>query len=287
MTEKKVDEYGLGAVVDSSVKMYLKEIGKYPVLSPDEEKTLAYQVIDGDPLAKQLLINSNLRLVVSCARKYMNRGVPFLDLIQEGNIGLMKAVDKFDPSRGFKFSTCATWWIKQALSKAIKDQSRIIRIPTHIIELMSNIHKAEKELSAKNHRAPSLEEIAIYLQMDVKKVKEIYTQMKDATSLDIVVGEDEDATLGSFVEDEDVAQEFSTIEEKEAFSVLYQVLGELSEREQEIIKMRFGFVNGRIMTLEEVGKALNISHETVRTTEQSVLRKLRRPARASRLQGLL
>lgn len=287
MTERKVDEYGLGAVVDSSIKMYLKEIGKYPVLSPDEEKTLAYRVIDGDPLAKQLLINSNLRLVVSCARKYMNRGVPFLDLIQEGNIGLMKAVDKFDPSRGFKFSTCATWWIRQALSKAIKDQSRIIRIPVHIIELMSNIHKAEKELSEKNHREPSLEEIAIYLQMDVKKVKEIYTQMKDATSLDIVVGEDEDATLGSFVEDEDVAQEFSAVEEKEAFSVLYQVLGELSEREQEIIKMRFGFVNGRIMTLEEVGKALNISHETVRTTEQAVLRKLRRPARASRLQGLL
>lgn len=287
MTERKVDEYGLGAVVDSSIKMYLKEIGKYPTLSSDEEKSLAYRVADGDPMARQLLINSNLRLVVFYARKYMNRGVSFLDLIQEGNIGLMKAVDKFDPSRGFKFSTCATWWIKQALSKAIKDQSRIIRIPTHIIELMSNIHKAKKELSAKNHREPSLEEIAIYLQMDVKKIKEIYTQMKDATSLDIVVGEDEDATLGSFVEDEDVAQEFSTIEEKEAFSVLYQVLGELSEREQEIIKMRFGFVNGRIMTLEEVGKALNISHETVRTTEQSVLRKLRRPARASRLQGLL
>lgn len=287
MTERKVDEYGLGAVVDSSIKMYLKEIGKYPTLSSDEEKSLAYRVADGDPMARQLLINSNLRLVVFYARKYMNRGVSFLDLIQEGNIGLMKAVDKFDPSRGFKFSTCATWWIKQALSKAIKDQSRIIRIPTHIIELMSNIHKAEKELSAKNHREPSLEEIAIYLQMDVKKIKEIYTQMKDATSLDIVVGEDEDATLGSFVEDEDVAQEFSTIEEKEAFSVLYQVLGELSEREQEIIKMRFGFVNGRIMTLEEVGKALNISHETVRTTEQAVLRKLRRPARASRLQGLL
>ena len=287
MTERKVDEYGLGAVVDSSIKMYLKEIGKYPTLSSDEEKSLAYRIADGDSAARQLLINSNLRLVVFYARKYMNRGVSFLDLIQEGNIGLMKAVDKFDPSRGFKFSTCASWWIKQALSKAIKDQSRIIRIPTHIIELMSNIHKAEKELSAKNHCAPSLEEIADYLQIDVQKVKEIYNQMKDATSLDIVVGEDEDATLGSFVEDEDVTQEFSTVEEKEAFSVLYQVLGELSEREQEIIKMRFGFVNGRVMTLEEIGQILNLSRETIRTTEQAVLRKLRRPMRASRLQGLL
>ena len=271
------------AVVTSSVKMYLREIGKYNLLSREEEIELAEAALKGDKDAKEALVNHNLRLVVSVAKRYMGRGLTLLDLIQEGNVGLIKAVDKYDVSKGFKFSTYATYWIKQAISRAVMDQARNIRIPVHIIEMMSNIKKTEREFQQKNGREPKKEEVAAILNIDLNKIKEIYAWMKDTTSLDIVVGDDEDVTVGSFIEDESVPNEFVTVEEDDRNVAIRNILDTLNEREKIIITHRFGIGLDRAETLDEIGKKLKLSRERVRQIEEGALRKLRNPRRANLL----
>lgn len=273
--------------VASSVKMYLKEIGRYKLLTKEEEIELAEKVKNGNAAAKVTLINHNLRLVVSIAKHYMGRGMSFSDLIQEGNLGLIKAVDKYDLSKGFRFSTYATWWIKQNISRAVMDQGRSIRIPVHVIELMSNIKKVEREFQQKYSREPKEEEIAAILNLDVKKIKDAYASMKDATSLDIMVGDEEDTTIGSFIEDESVALNFSAIEDEGRNEAIQQVLQTLNERERFIITHRFGLDGGRAMTLDEIGSVLKLSKERIRQLEAGALKKLRNPRRAALLKEFI
>ena len=274
-------------VVVNSVKMYLKEIGGYALLTKEEEENLANAIAAGDQEAKQQLIKHNLRLVVSIAKPYMGRGMSFSDLIQEGNLGLIKAVDKYDVSKGFRFSTYATWWIKQSISRAIKEQARSIRIPAHVIEFMSNIKKVERDFQQKYNRDPKVEEIAAILNVDVKKVKNAYASMQDATSLDIMVGDEEDTTIGSFVEDESVALDFSAIEDEDRNKAIQQVLQTLNERERNIIIYRFGLQGNRAMTLDEIGKSMQLSKERIRQLEVKALEKLRNPRRAAMLKEFI
>ena len=274
-------------VVTSSVKMYLKEIGRYKLLTKEEEIELAEKIKNGNAAAKVTLINHNLRLVVSIAKRYIGRGMSFSDLIQEGNLGLIKAVDRYDLSKGFKFSTYATWWIKQNISRAVMDQGRSIRIPVHVIELMSNIKKVERDFQQKYGREPKEEEVAAILNLDVKKIKDAYASMKDATSLDIMVGDEEDTTIGSFIEDESVALDFSAIEDEGRNEVIQQVLQTLNERERFIITHRFGLNGGRAMTLDEIGSTLKLSKERIRQLEEEALRKLRNPRRAALLKEFI
>ena len=270
----------MDATVVSSVKLYMKEAGSYALLTKEEEEKLAKAFAAGDMFAREALVNHNLRLVISIAKHYMGRGLVLLDLIQEGNCGLMRAVDKFEVEKGFRFSTYATFWIKQAISRAIMEQSRNIRMPVYTIEMMSKVKKAERDLEQRFGREARIEEIAKYLDMKVEKVKEIYSWMKDTTSLDIAVGEDDDTTIGSFVEDEVAADRFSSIEKKERTKAIDTVLGTLNERERFVIERRFGISVSRPRTLEEVGNELNISKERVRQIEAAALRKLRNPRRA-------
>ena len=270
----------MDATAVSSVKLYMKEAGSYALLTKEEEEKLAKAFAAGDMLAREALVNHNLRLVISIAKHYMGRGLVLLDLIQEGNCGLMKAVDKFEVEKGFRFSTYATFWIKQAISRAIMEQSRNIRMPVYTIEMMSKVKKAERDLEQQFGREARIEEVAKYLDMKVEKVKEIYSWMKDTTSLDIAVGEDDDTTIGSFVEDEVAADRFSSVEKKERTKAIDTVLGTLNERERFIIERRFGIGVSRPRTLEEVGNELNISKERVRQIEAAALRKLRNPRRA-------
>ena len=270
----------MDATAVSSVKLYMKEAGSYALLTKEEEEKLARAFAAGDMFAREALVNHNLRLVISIAKHYMSRGLALLDLIQEGNCGLMKAVDKFEVEKGFRFSTYATFWIKQAISRAIMEQSRNIRMPVYTIEMMSKVKKAERDLEQRFGREARIEEIAKYLDMKVEKVKEIYSWMKDTTSLDIAVGEDDDTTIGSFVEDEVAADRFSSIEKKERTKAIDTVLGTLNERERFVIERRFGISVSRPRTLEEVGNELNISKERVRQIEAAALRKLRNPRRA-------
>lgn len=270
----------MDATAVSSVKLYMKEAGSYALLTKEEEEKLAKAFAAGDIFAREALVNHNLRLVISIAKHYMGRGLALLDLIQEGNCGLMRAVDKFEVEKGFRFSTYATFWIKQAISRAIMEQSRNIRMPVYTIEMMSKVKKAERDLEQRFGREARIEEIAKYLDMKVEKVKEIYSWMKDTTSLDITVGEDDDTTIGSFVEDEVAADRFSSVEKKERTKAIDTVLGTLDERERFIIERRFGIGIPRSCTLEEVGNELNISKERVRQIEAAALRKLRNPRRA-------
>lgn len=265
--------------VVSSVKLYMKEAGRYTLLTQEEETVLAKAFSAGDDSARNELINHNLRLVISIAKHYMGRGLALLDLIQEGNLGLLKAVEKFDVEKGFRFSTYATYWIKQAISRAIMEQSRNIRMPVYTIEMMSNVKKAERELEQRYGRSALINEVAEYLDIPVEKVKEIYSWMTDTTSLDVTVGEDEDTTLGTFVEDERAVESFEDVEKEERTKAIQTVLETLNERERFIIEKRFGLNSARACTLEEVGKELGISKERVRQLEAAALRKLRNPRR--------
>lgn len=281
--ENEVNTGNADVVITSSMKMYLREIGQYDLLSREEEIKLAEAAANGSQKAKDDLVNHNLRLVVSIAKRYMGRGLTLLDLIQEGNMGLIKAVDKYDVSKGFKFSTYATYWIKQAISRAVMDQARNIRIPVHIIELMSNIKKVERDFQQTHGRKPKEVEVAAALGVEVKKVKEAYTWMKDTTSLDIMVGDDEDTTVGSFIEDESVVPAFAAIEENDRTIAIRNILDTLNDREKMVIVRRFGIGLDRAETLDEIGKELGLSRERIRQIEAAALRKLRNPRRANLL----
>lgn len=272
---------------DDSVKSFLKDIGKIPLLSAEEEIKLAERMKNGDEAAKNRLIEANLRLVVSIAKKYVRRGMQFLDLIQEGNMGLIKAVEKFDYTKGFKFSTYATWWVRQAITRAIADQARTIRIPVHMVETITRVKKAQSQLLHENGCEPNEDEIAEFLGMSVEKVREIIRIAQDPVSLETPIGEEEDSHLGDFIPDEDApapADEACTSMLKQ---MLGQVLDTLSERERRVIILRYGLIDGRQRTLEEVGQEFQVTRERIRQIETKALRKLRHPTRSRKLKDFL
>ena len=277
----------LDPAFNSSIKIYLKEIGEYPLLSKEEEIRLAAKAAEGSMKAREKLINCNLRLVVYIAKRYGGHGLSLLDMIQEGNIGLMKAVEKFDYTKGYKFSTYATYWIKQSISEAIMKQSRNIRIPINIIERISAIRKVEKEYQQKFERDPSMKEVAAALKLDIKKIKEAYDWMNDTTSLDVTIGDDEDVTIGSFVEDESVKDSFEAINNENQYNALYEILDTLNDKEKAVILRRFGIGFERAETLEEIGKSMALSRERIRQIEADAMRKMRNPRRAAVLKSLL
>ena len=276
-----------GISIDDPVRMYLKEIGKIPLLKPHEEVELAKRMLEGDEIAKQRLVEANLRLVVSIAKRYVGRGMLFLDLIQEGNLGLIKAVEKFDYVRGFKFSTYATWWIRQAITRAIADQARTIRIPVHMVETINKLIRVSRQLLQELGRDPKQEEIAKEMEMSEEKVREIMKIAQDPVSLETPIGEEEDSHLGDFIPDEDALAPA----EAAAYSLLKdqieEVLGSLNEREQKVLKLRFGLEDGRARTLEEVGKEFDVTRERIRQIEAKALRKLRHPSRSKKLRDYL
>ena len=273
--------------VDDPVRMYLKEIGKVPLLTAQEEIDLAKRMEAGDEYAKQKLCEANLRLVVSIAKKYVGRGMLFLDLIQEGNLGLIKAVDKFDWTKGYKFSTYATWWIRQAIARSIADQARTIRIPVHMVETINKLIRVSRQLLQEEGREPTPDEIAEEMGISVEKVREILKIAQEPVSLETPIGEEEDSHLGDFIPDDDApapaeAAAFSMLKEQ-----LVDVLGTLTEREQKVLKLRFGLEDGRARTLEEVGKKFDVTRERIRQIEAKALRKLRHPTRSKKLKDYL
>ena len=276
-----------GIVVDDPVRMYLKEIGKVPLLTAEEEVELATRMEAGDEEAKQKLCEANLRLVVSIAKRYVGRGMLFLDLIQEGNLGLIKAVDKFDWRKGFKFSTYATWWIRQAITRSIADQARTIRIPVHMVETINKLIRISRQLLQEYGREPTPEEIALEMDISEEKVREILKIAQEPVSLETPIGEEEDSHLGDFIPDDDVpapadAAAFSMLKEQ-----LVEVLDTLTEREQKVLRLRFGLDDGRARTLEEVGKRFDVTRERIRQIEAKALRKLRHPSRSKKLKDYL
>jgi len=279
------DDITLSIMSDDPVKIYLKEIGNYPLLSMDEEVELAKKIAEGDQYATERLTESNLRLVVSIAKKYVGRGLSFLDLIQEGNLGLIKAVDKFDYSKGYKFSTYATWWIRQAITRSIADQSRTIRIPVHMSEVINKAYRISRSLLQELGREPTEEEIAKEMNLPVEKVREIMKISADPISLDTPIGEEDDSHLGDFIKDDTIMGP----EDAAAYTMLQdqiqKLLTTLSEREQRVLILRFGLLDGRTRTLEEVGKEFNVTRERIRQIEAKALRKLRHPNRARMLRG--
>lgn len=273
--------------MDDPVKVYLKEIGTVPLLTPEEEIELAIRITENDEAAKKRLAEANLRLVVSIAKKYVGRGMQFLDLIQEGNLGLIKAVDKFDYTKGFKFSTYATWWIRQAITRAIADQARTIRIPVHMVETINKVKKTNSQLLHKNGRDPTAEEIAAELDMPVDKVREILRVAQEPVSLETPIGEEEDSHLGDFIPDDEAlapADAASMLLLKEQ---LGEVLKTLTPREAKVLSLRFGLEDGHPRTLEEVGKEFKVTRERIRQIEAKALRKLRHPSRSKRLRDFL
>lgn len=276
-----------GISIEDPVRMYLKEIGKVPLLSADEEIELAKRMELGDEEAKKKLAEANLRLVVSIAKRYVGRGMLFLDLIQEGNLGLIKAVDKFDYRKGYKFSTYATWWIRQAITRAIADQARTIRIPVHMVETINKIMRVSRQLVQELGREPSAEEIAKKLDMPVEKVREIIKIAQEPVSLETPIGEEEDSHLGDFIQDDNVP----VPAEAAAYTMLKEQIGEvltsLTPREQLVLRLRFGLDDGRSRTLEEVGKEFNVTRERIRQIEAKSLRKLRHPSRSKKLKDYL
>lgn len=269
------------AVVDNSIKIYMREMGQFSMLSADEEIELAHRIAEGDQSAKNELVEANLRLVVSLVRHYQGCGLSYQDLIQEGNIGLIKAAEKFDVSKGFRFSTYASWWIKQALSRAIADQSRTIRIPVHMTENINKFKKAERELLSQLNREPKIKEIADAMGISEKQAKEIQSYIVEPTSLDIQVGDDDDTTIGSFVEDIHFVNPESAYIKESNGDVVNAVLDTLSDREANILRLRFGIGGKKAMTLEEVGKEYGLTRERIRQIEAKALRKLRHPSRAN------
>ncbi len=276
-----------GLAIDDPVRMYLKEIGKVDLLSPDEEVELARAMGEGDERAKQRLAEANLRLVVSIAKRYVGRGMLFLDLIQEGNLGLIKAVEKFDHTKGYKFSTYATWWIRQAITRAIADQARTIRIPVHMVETINKVIRVSRQLLQELGHDPSPEEIATEMSMPVQKVRDILKIAQEPVSLETPIGEEEDSHLGDFIPDDDAPEpaevaSFTLLKEQ-----LVDVLQTLTPREEKVLRLRFGIEDGRARTLEEVGKEFNVTRERIRQIEAKALRKLRHPSRSRKLKDFL
>ena len=276
-----------GVALDDPVKAYLKEIGQVPLLSAEEEQTLARAARAGDADARRRLSEANLRLVVSVAKRYAGRGLPFLDLIQEGNLGLMKAAEKFEPDRGFKFSTYATWWIRQSITRAIADQGRTIRIPVHLVEHINRVRKTAGELLRKNGREPTAEEIAVQLDLEPDRVRELLQLAQEPVSLETPVGEEEDAHLEDFIQDEEAGIPVDEAGRQLLRRELMSVLKSLTPREERVITLRFGLDDGRPRTLEELGKEFNVTRERIRQIEAKALRKLRHPSRAKRLRDYL
>ena len=276
-----------GINIDDPVKVYLKEIGRVPLLNPEEEVELAERMAKGDPAARKRLSEANLRLVVSIAKRYVGRGMQFLDLIQEGNLGLIKAVEKFDHTKGFKFSTYATWWIRQAITRAIADQARTIRIPVHMVETINKVKKVSSQLLHKNGHDPSAEEIAEELDMPIDKVREIMRVAQEPVSLETPIGEEEDSHLGDFIEDSDAPAPADAASHTLLKEQLEDVLSTLTPREKKVLELRFGLEDGRNRTLEEVGKEFNVTRERIRQIEAKALRKLRHPSRSKRLKDFL
>ena len=288
-SEIKLDDFSdiKGFNIDDPVKMYLKEIGKIPLLSADQERILAEKMANGDEDSKKKLAETNLRLVVSIAKRYVGRGMQFLDLIQEGNMGLMKAVEKFDFKRGFKFSTYATWWIRQAITRSIADQARTIRIPVHMVETINKLVRIERQLVQELGREPTNEEISEQMGIEVDKVNEIRKIAQEPVSLETPIGEEDDSHLGDFIEDEtaiapDDAANFSMLKEQ-----LNTVLNTLSDREKKVLELRFGLNDGTPRTLEEVGKEFDVTRERIRQIEAKALRKLKHPSRSQKLRDFL
>ena len=282
-TEAMVDTFS----TDDPVRMYLKEIGKIPLLTPDEEMKLAMEMAEGSEDAKRRMAEANLRLVVSIAKRYVGRGLLFLDLIQEGNLGLIKAVEKFDYTKGYKFSTYATWWIRQAITRAIADQARTIRIPVHMVETINKVIRISRQLLQELGHEPTPEEIAKEMQMPVEKVRDILKIAQEPVSLETPIGEEEDSHLGDFIPDEDASEpseaaSFSLLREQ-----LMDVLDTLTPREKKVLELRFGLADGRTRTLEEVGKEFNVTRERIRQIEAKALRKLRHPSRSKKLKDFL
>ncbi len=273
--------------IDDPVKIYLKEIGRVPLLSPDEELELAIRIADGDVAAKKRLSEANLRLVVSIAKRYLGRGMQFLDLIQEGNLGLIKAVEKFDYTKGFKFSTYATWWIRQAITRAIADQARTIRIPVHMVETINKVKKVSSQLLHQNGHEPTAEEIADVLGMPTDKVREIMRVAQEPVSLETPIGEEEDSHLGDFIPDDDAPAPQDAASHTLLREQLSEVLATLTPREERVLRLRFGLEDGRSRTLEEVGEKFNVTRERIRQIEAKALRKLRHPSRSKKLKDFL
>ncbi len=276
-----------GVSIEDPVRMYLKEIGKVPLLTPEEELDLAKRMSEGDEEAKRRMTEANLRLVVSIAKRYVGRGMLFLELIQEGNLGLIKAVEKFDYTKGYKFSTYATWWIRQAITRAIADQARTIRIPVHMVETINKTIRVSRQLLQELGHDPSAEEIAAEMDMPVEKVRDILKIAQEPVSLETPIGEEEDSHLGDFIPDEDASEpseaaSFSLLREQ-----LEEVLETLAPREKKVLELRFGIVDGRTRTLEEVGKEFNVTRERIRQIEAKALRKLRHPSRSKKLRDFL
>jgi len=276
-----------GISIDDPVKVYLKEIGRVPLLTNDEEIDLAKRMAEGEVYARKRLSEANLRLVVSIAKRYVGRGMQFLDLIQEGNLGLIKAVEKYDHTKGFKFSTYATWWIRQAITRAIADQARTIRIPVHMVETINKVKKVSSQLLHKNGREPTPEEIAAEVDMTVDKVREIMRVAQEPVSLETPIGEEEDSHLGDFIPDEDAPAPADAASNTLLREQLSEVLKSLTPREEKVLRLRFGLEDGRSRTLEEVGKEFQVTRERIRQIEAKALRKLRHPSRSKKLKDFL
>ena len=276
-----------GIAIDDPVKVYLKEIGRVPLLSPEEEIDLAIRISSGEEAAKKRLSEANLRLVVSIAKRYLGRGMQFLDLIQEGNLGLIKAVEKFDYTKGFKFSTYATWWIRQAITRAIADQARTIRIPVHMVETINKVKKVSSQLLHTNGHEPTADEISLELDMPVEKVREIMRVAQEPVSLETPIGEEEDSHLGDFSPDDDAPAPQDAASHTLLKEQLADVLDTLTPREEKVLRLRFGLEDGRSRTLEEVGKEFNVTRERIRQIEAKALRKLRHPSRSKKLKDFL